>query len=96
MAKIFIVYGTSQHGGVVEWPWATCAEVFELNDLCRAEDRPKFGNEDTSPRPTDIVVQLDADEAEMHGIRPGFFICPLPISEAESRLSKSARPTIQR
>jgi hypothetical protein len=71
MAKIFIVYGTSQHGVVIEWPWLRCAEVFELNDYCRSEDRPRFGNKDTSPRATDIVVQLDVYEAKEHGIAPG-------------------------
>ena len=89
MAKIFMVYGTSQHGDVVEWPWLECAEVFELDELCRAEDRPKFGNEDTSPWPSDIVVHLDVDEAAMHGIAPGFFVCALTIDEAESRLNQT-------
>jgi hypothetical protein len=95
MAKVFTVYGTSQHGEVLELPWLRCIEVFELNDSCRAEDRPKFGTKDTSPHPTDIVVELGVVEAQEHGIDPGFFTCLLPIDEAESRLdqySQSQRP----
>jgi hypothetical protein len=89
MAKIFVVYGTSQHGEAVEWPWLRCSEVFELNDSCRVEDRPKFGNKDTSPRPTDVVIELGVVEAEEHGIAPGFFRCSLSIDEAESRLNQT-------
>jgi hypothetical protein len=87
MTKIFVVYGTSQHGDVEEWPWLKCAEVFELNDECRTEACPKFGEKDTSPRPTDLVFELDAEEAKSNGIDPGFFSCPLSMDEAESRLN---------
>jgi hypothetical protein len=91
MAKIFIVYGISQHGDAVEWPWLKCVEVFELNDSCRAEDRPKFGVKDTSPNPTDIVIELGVVEAEEHGLNPGFFTCSLLFDEAESRLNQKSR-----
>jgi hypothetical protein len=87
MAKIFIVYGTSQHGEVIEMPWLKCVEIFELNDFCRGEDRPKFGVRDTSPQATDIVVQLEADEAETYRTTAGYFICPLGINEAVNRLN---------
>ena len=91
MAKIFLVYGISQHGEVVEWPWLKCAEVFELDDSCRAEDRPKFGVKDTSPHPTDIVIELGVVEAKEHGLQPGFFTCSLSVDEAESRLNQTSR-----
>jgi len=87
MAKVFLVYGTEQRGpSIAELPWQKCVELFCLDDMSRTEDRPKFG-EKASVFPTRMVIQIEEDEAIEHDMQPGFFVSPLAVEKARSRLS---------
>lgn len=87
MAKIFPVYGGEQHGSWGELPWSKCVEAFELDELCRTEDRPVFdGGDKTAVFPDRVVVQIEAPEATQHGIKPGFFVSPLDGLTAKLKL----------
>lgn len=78
MAKIWTIYGGKQHGLWGDLPWPRCIVVFELDEICRTEPRPKFdGGGESAPFPDHIVIQVEETEARQHGIQPGFFASPL-------------------
>jgi hypothetical protein len=89
MAKIFLVQGAQQRGAsIAQIPWLQCVEVFELDDMCRTEDRPSFGDgAKASIFPTRMVIQIERDEAVQHDMEPGYFFSPLPVEKARNRLN---------
>jgi hypothetical protein len=88
MAKVWLVDGTVQRGEpYAELPWPECQRLLELDEYSGTEERPKFGEVDTWPFPTYIVVSVDAEEAQQHRMTPGFFVSPLTPDEAAARLS---------
>jgi|SRR6516165_3226359 hypothetical protein len=89
MAKVFLVHGAGQRGAsVAELPWRKCVELFDLDDMSRAEDRPRFGDrEKASIFPTRMVIQIEDGEARELNRQPGFFVSPLPVEKARSRLN---------
>ena len=89
MAKVWKVQGSSQRGPAVDIPWEQCRDFLEIDDLCRTEDRPKFeGDSPGGIFTTHVVVQMEPDEAEQQGIKPGFFVSPLDPHIAEERLER--------
>lgn len=88
MAKVWKVSDEVQRGDPVKiLPWERCRDLLELDDLCRTEDRPKFdGKGSLGLFTTHVVVSLDQDEAEAHGIEPGYFLSPLDPHTALDRI----------
>ena len=88
MAKVFAVHGSEQRGpSLAELPWLKCVELFELDDMTRVEDRPKFGNKGKGAIfPTRIVVIIEEEEAKQYSMQRGTFESPLPVQKARDRL----------
>ena len=91
MAKVWMVHGTQQRDSPTMQPRLRCIKLLEVDEYCRTEDRPKFGEGDTGFFPSTVVVQLEADEAREHGIAPGFFVSPVAPDDAEARLGDYLR-----
>ena len=94
MAKVFRNYGTEQTGPQdCTLPWLKCVELLRIDPLSRSEPRPRFGEISTWPHTSRFVVVLEKQEAQEHGIQPGFFESPLDPNEAETRLNQYREPT---
>ena len=91
MAKVFPIYGGQQHGAALgELPWLKCVEAFELDELCRTEDRPSFeGGDPNAPFPEQVVIRIEDPEAEQHGIKPGYFLSPMHGQDAQFVLDEA-------
>jgi hypothetical protein len=85
MAKGWLVDGTAQRGQ----PYAVlpCQRRLELDEYSGTEERPKFGEADTWPVSTYVVVSVDAEEAQQHRMTPGYFVSSLTPDEAAAQLS---------
>jgi hypothetical protein len=56
--------------------------------MSRTEDKPKFGDrKEGSIFPTRLVIQIEEAEARQHDMQPGFFVSPLPVEKARTRLN---------
>ena len=89
MTKVFAVQGAGQRGAALaDLPWLKCRELFDLDDMSRTEDRPKFGEGDQAAIfATRVVIQLEEDEARQHGVQAGFFVSPLTVERAKAKLN---------
>jgi hypothetical protein len=87
VAKVYKVCGIMPPDlETAEWPWPKCVAVFELDEASGTEDRPRFGEIDTTPFATHIVIHVRGPEATQHRVRAGYYASPIPIHEAEKRL----------
>ncbi len=90
MAKIWEVHGTTQRDRPIAIrPWLECKKLLELDEYNRTEDRPRFGEGNTGFFSSNIVVQIEDDEAREHGIEPAYYNSPLTPNEAKARLGLS-------
>ena len=90
MAKIWPVYGTLQAASWGELPWPECLVLFELDPASGMKERPTtIGEPATDALPSHVVIQLEATEAQRHGIEPGYFLSPLDGIAAKTRLDKA-------
>ena len=81
--------GSGQRGGSDEVPWVTCCELFKLDDACRTEERPTFGDGSNPSHMTSrLVIHLEEEEARRHSTQPGWFFSPLPGDAAVTRLTE--------
>jgi hypothetical protein len=91
VAKIWPVYGSLQAGSWGESPWPECLVLFELDPALGMNDCPTIIGEapTTDTFPSHVVIQLEAAEAQRHGIAPGYFLSPLDGIAAKARLDKA-------
>ena len=87
MATVWLTHGVRQHGvPIAERPWLKCVALLELDRFSMVEDGPKFSEQASVHAATDVMVELEKDEANALGWPPGFYHSRFAPSQAITRL----------
>ncbi len=87
MAKIWLVASgaepTRKSSFWRELPAAEIVDGLGLDESCRTEDRPRFGEDQRRIFPSVVVVEIENDEADSTPLKAGFYQSPLNPSEVK-------------
>ena len=86
MARIWFVKTGGRPANGSPWKEVAaleCVAKLQIDQLCRTEDCPRFG-ERQGLFPTHVVVQIDEGEEELAGLDAGFYLSPLRMSEVKT------------